>query len=177
MKEDTSKCDIIDIANEEMKKIKEMDEFDKNYSDLMRNVITDSLITAVATEKYEKKQDKFWKTYIQNSNIKDIRISGKYIYIKTNKTMTPKGLANILKTNIEKIETVPINGKYNFYMIDAYKWYKKEKDERDKEIIREKFLKMLERHPYRPYRPSYTTSIGDPRVLEDVLERNRRWWL
>lgn len=118
---DNDKCDIIDIANEEMKRI-DSSKIDIEIDSILKQEYFDRIIDTVFSGKCKKEHLKKYKQILNDKDILDIRASGKYLYIKTTKSIIPLILANIMMIEEKMIETVPIKGKYNFYMIDVCKW-------------------------------------------------------
>ena len=120
------KCDVIDIADEEMKSLN-IQEMDKKYQDALISQATKTLLELVNSETCTNKDTESYKNLLEEKDILDIRVSEKSLYIKTNKNIIPIILSNILKIEEEYIEKVPINGKYNFYLINAQKWDSQQK--------------------------------------------------
>lgn len=118
--QDTDKCDIIELAEEELKNI-DTTEIDHQFEQAIKKEQTIKLITQI---KHNIKTDlqKYNKKQINDPDILDLRKSNKKLYIKTTKPIIQTTLANILAINENMIEPIPIKGKYNWYLIDCEKW-------------------------------------------------------
>ena len=119
----TAKCDIIDIANEEMKNI-DSSEIDLNFKEVFVKEATENILKLVAQDTCEKEDIEEYKKRLNDDDILDIRVSGTLMYIKTKKDILPITLANILQIEEKMIEKVPITARFNFYVIQAIKWQK-----------------------------------------------------
>ena len=119
--EPTSKCDIIDIANEEMKNI-DSTEIDSEFKKVFIGQKTQNILDLINEGFYTQDDIDSYLKALNNKNIKDLRVAGKFLYVKTTKNIIPFVLAEIMNIDEQCIEKVPINGKYNFYLIDSDKW-------------------------------------------------------
>ena len=119
--ESECKCEIIDIANEEMKNI-DSTEIDSEFKKAYIGQITQNLIDLVSAENCEQKDiDKYIESIKYDDDILDIRVADKFLYIKTRKNIIPLTLSKIMEIDEKYIQKVPINGKYNFYLIDCHR--------------------------------------------------------
>lgn len=115
------KCDIIDIANEEMKRI-DSSKIDSEFRKVFYKTLVQQMIDAIADGNYTQKDlDSFLKS-INDEDVLDVRVSEKSLYFKTNAGIVPVILAHILDIEERCIEQVPINGKYSFFRIDTLRW-------------------------------------------------------
>lgn len=114
------KCEIIDIANDEMKKI-DSSEIDSEFKKVFSEEYTQNFINLIARKKCTTKDIKAYKEMLNDEDILDIRVEGTFLHIKTNKNIVPITLAHIMGIQEDYIQKVPINGKYNFYFIDCMK--------------------------------------------------------
>ena len=119
--EDSNTCEIIDIANKEMETI-DSSEIDEEFKKVFTGQTTQTLIDLIANGDCKRKDIDFYLETLRDKDILDLRISDKYLYIKTKRDIIPLTLAKIMEIKEEWIETVPINGKYNFYFIDCTKY-------------------------------------------------------
>lgn len=113
-------CEIIDIANEEMKNI-DSSEIDTEYKKVFTEEMTQNLINLIYLGEWTQKDFNSYIEMLNDKDILDIRVSGKMLYIKTTPSIVPLTLSNILGIKEKYIEEVPIFGKYNFYLIDTEK--------------------------------------------------------
>ena len=114
------KCEIIDIADEEMKKI-DSSEIDSEFKKVFSKEYTQNFIDLIADKRCLQKDIDAYKEIINDKDILDIRVSEQILYIKTTKSIVPIALANIIGVDEEYFKKIPINGKYNFYLIDCEK--------------------------------------------------------
>ena len=127
--EGTSKCEIIDIADEEMKKI-DSTEIDNNYKEVMTQELTKAFLNSIhvsKTRKEEKDNTKFYQENLPKDIILDIRTKRGYVFYKTKASVSRDELLKEIGMKPEYVVRVPIKGKYNFYMINAnnpecFKW-------------------------------------------------------
>ena len=125
--DNTSKCDIIDIADKEMERLSDdIEEMDEKYKEALFAGTIEELINLINKGECTQKHINVCKRTINDKDILDIRVSEKNIYIKTTKGIIPLSLSVILKISEDFIERVPIEGKYNFYLINAEKCAPKE---------------------------------------------------
>ena len=124
--DEKKECEIIDIANEEMKKI-DSKEIDTEYKKVFTEEMTQNLINLIYSEDWTMNDFNSYIEMIDNKNILDIRVSGKMLYIKTTQNINRTDLSKILRIKKEYIEEVPIYGKYIFYLIDTEKYNNLEK--------------------------------------------------
>lgn len=118
---DNDKCDIIDIANEEMKNI-DSSKIDDEFKKVFTSQSTQNLIDLIADEKCTDKDLNIYLELLNNKKILELRISDKSLYVKTAKKITLNYLSFILRIEERCIEKVPIRSAYNFYRIDCSKY-------------------------------------------------------
>ena len=115
----SSKCDIIDIAEEEMKNI-DSSILDNEFKKVFTEEYSQKFIDSIGYGNWDENDIVSYMDMINSENIKDIRISDKIIYFKT-KGLTADELAELINVDSEILEKVPIFGKYSFYFIDTSK--------------------------------------------------------
>lgn len=121
-----SVCEIVDIANEEMKKI-DSKEIDDNFKKVFSKEITDGFLNLVYVEKPTKKDIKTYHDILNKDTILDIRVKRGYVFYKVKNPSKTHEIAKIIGTRKKFLTKLPINGKYDFYMINAnnpevFKW-------------------------------------------------------
>lgn len=116
--QEPGKCEIIDIANEEMKKI-DSSEMDMEYKKVFKEESTKNFIQLVSLEEWTPKDIDVYREMLNDKDILDIRVEDKLIYFKTKSDIAPITLANIIGIDEKYIKSVPIFGKYCFYLIDS----------------------------------------------------------
>lgn len=120
-KDELSKCDIIDIANEEMKNI-DSSKIDSEFKQVFTEETTQKFIDLVAKKRCKQKDIDEYKKRLNDDDILDVRVTDTLIYIKTPKSILPITLSSILQVKEEMIEEVPITARFNFYVIQSSKW-------------------------------------------------------
>lgn len=115
----SSKCDIIDIAEEEMKNI-DSSTIDNEFKKVFTEEYSQKFIDSIGYGNWDENDIASYMDMLNSENIKDIRISDKIIYFKT-KGLTIDELAELINVDSEILEKVPIFGKYSFYFIDTSK--------------------------------------------------------
>lgn len=116
--DDESTCEIIDIADEEMKRI-DSSEIDTEFKKAFKTQSTQNLINLIAADRCTQEDLDVYLDTLGDNDILDLRLEGQKLYIKTKGGIIPLILANIMMVDEEWIERVPVFGKYNFYFIDA----------------------------------------------------------
>lgn len=119
--EENKSCEIIDIANEEMKNI-DSTEIDTAYKKTMTSEYTQKIINLIANNVCTEKDLEEYKKIINDTDLLDLRISNKSLYIKTKKGIIPYILSQMMSVDEECIEEVPITGKYMFFVINCSQW-------------------------------------------------------
>lgn len=109
-------CDIIDIANEEMKKI-DSTKIDNEFKKVFKKQSTQNLIELIATGTCKQKDLEAYMETIGGNEILDLRVSEYTLYVKTEKDIIPLMLSQIMGLDEKYIEKVPINGRYEFFAI------------------------------------------------------------
>lgn len=165
--DDKKECEIIDIANEEMKHI-DSSKMDSEYKKVFTEEITQNLINLVYSEEWTQKDINSYFDMLETNYIADIRISSKNIYIKTTGDISQETLSNIIGLDKKYIEPVPIYGKYAFYLIDTTKCAKiMEKPPMSvyepKQLVAE--IMTIAQNPHRD-----ATTIKE--IIEDALYEN-----
>ena len=120
-KEEEGICEVVDIANEEMKRI-DSSEIDSQFKEVFTSESTKHLIDLVYSEQQTLKDLKFYLETINNKDIVDLRVVDKSLYVVTKKNITESDLSKIMELEERCFEKVPIVGKYNFYLIDTRRW-------------------------------------------------------
>lgn len=118
--DDISKCEIIDIANEEMKEL-DIEKTDRQFKEALISQATETILQLINLDECTEDNIKKYQEIIDDRDIKDIRVSDKKMYIKTT-PLAPVVISHILEIKEEYIDKIPIKGKYDFYSIDAEKY-------------------------------------------------------
>ena len=119
--EDSNTCEIIDIANKEMETI-DSSEIDAEFKKVFTGQTTQTLIDSIADNNCTRKDIDFYLKTLKDKDILDLRVSDKYLFIKTKKDIIPLVLAQMMEIEEKCIQEIPIKGKYNFYFIDCSKY-------------------------------------------------------
>ena len=120
-KEIKDTCEVIDIANEEMKKI-DSTEIDSEFNKVMIKEYTEKILDLVDTQSCKEEDLDKYRRMLNDSTIEDLRISERMLYIKTHPINTKADLSKIMGLEERCFEKIPIHSKYDFYVVDAKRW-------------------------------------------------------
>ena len=109
-------CDIIDIANEEMKKI-DSTQIDSEFKKTFTIESTENLFYLINSGEWTEEDLKTYVDMLDSDGVLELRISDGYLFAKT--VISKKELSEVMKIDEGLIKNVPVNGKYNFYIINT----------------------------------------------------------
>lgn len=118
---ETSKCDIIDIAEEEMKNI-DSSEIDSEFDKVMIEEYTTRILDLIDTQSCKQEDLDEYRRILNDDTIEDLRVSERMLYIKTHPVNTKATLSEIMGLEERCFEKIPIHSRYAFYVVDAKRW-------------------------------------------------------
>lgn len=109
-------CDIIDIANEEMKKI-DSTQIDSEFKKTFTMESTENLFYLINSGEWTEEDLKTYVDMLDSDGVLELRVSDGSLFAKT--VISKKELSEVMEIDEGLIKNVPVNGKYNFYIINT----------------------------------------------------------